>query len=243
MKLRNPRMIRVVATLAAGLIRVWTGTVRNRLVNHDRDAHPADVRHARYIYTFWHESLLAPARFRVPVRLLISKHADGELIAQAASRLGFGVVRGSTNRGGGGALMELLDASDAAHLMFTPDGPRGPRRRVQAGVIALASKSGLPIVPVGVGYTHAWRARSWDRFAVPRPFSENILVVGEAMPVAADLDREGTEAARLELERRMTALTDEAERRADPRRKAAPLPSPHFSSNLSTSSTDKTRTD
>ena len=65
---------------------------------------PVDPRYrGQKIYVFWHENILIPAyQYRVPsVRVLISQHADGELIAQTAQRLGFGVVRGSSTRGGG----------------------------------------------------------------------------------------------------------------------------------------------
>jgi lysophospholipid acyltransferase (LPLAT)-like uncharacterized protein len=214
MKLRNPRLIRVAAVLAAWLIRAWMATLRYRVVNRDDAEHPADADRQRYIYAFWHESLLAPVRFRARVRVLISRHADGELIALAAQRLGFGVVRGSTTRGGGGALVELWDCSQASHLVFTPDGPRGPRRRVQPGMIVLASRSGLPIVPVGVGYARAWRARSWDRFAVPRPFTRCVLVAGEAVRVPPGVDREGLEAFRRLTEERLLEATEAAERLA-----------------------------
>ena len=214
MKLRNPSLIRVVAVLAAGLIRAWMATVRLRVVNLDDTPHPADADRERFVYAFWHESLLAPVRFKARVRVLISKHADGELIAQACRYLGFGVVRGSTNRGGGGALVELWDCSRRDHLVFTPDGPRGPRRKVQPGLIALAARSGLPIVPVGIGYARAWRARSWDRFAVPRPFSSCVCVAGRSVRVPAEVDREGLDHFRGLVEERMREATEAAERLA-----------------------------
>jgi lysophospholipid acyltransferase (LPLAT)-like uncharacterized protein len=214
MKLRNPRVIRVVAVLVAGLIRLWMATVRLRVVNQDDAGHPADADVERFIYAFWHESLLAPVKFRARVRVLISKHADGELIAQACRYLGFGVVRGSTNRGGGGALVELWDCSRRAHLVFTPDGPRGPRRKVQPGVVMLAARSGLPVVPVGIGFTSAWRARSWDRFAVPKPFSACVCVAGRAISVPADVGRDGLEEYRRLIEQRMLDATEAAERLA-----------------------------
>jgi lysophospholipid acyltransferase (LPLAT)-like uncharacterized protein len=214
MKLRNPWLIRVVAVAAAGLIRLWMATVRLRVVNRDEVTHPADADRDRYVYAFWHESLLAPVKFKARVRVLISKHADGELIARAIQCLGFGVVRGSTNRGGTGALFELWDCSRQSHLVFTPDGPRGPRRKVQPGVVMLAARSGLPVVPVGIGYRRAWRARSWDRFIVPKPFTLCVCVVGTAVRVPADLDRLALDHYRRLVEESMLAATEAAERLA-----------------------------
>ena len=211
MKLRNPRLISIAAVLAAGLIRLWMSTVRTRLVNLDAHPHPADADRERFIYAFWHDSLLAPVKFKARVRVLISKHADGELIAQACRYLGFGVVRGSTTRGGGGALVELWDCSTQVHLVFTPDGPRGPRRKVQPGIIIMASRSGLPIVPVGIGFRRAWYARSWDRLAVPQPFSSSVGVLGPAISVPPEIDREQLEHYRKLVEERMLNVTVQAE--------------------------------
>jgi lysophospholipid acyltransferase (LPLAT)-like uncharacterized protein len=197
---------------------------RYRLINQDDHPHPADADKARYIYAFWHETFLAPVMFRARVRILISQHADGELIAQAAQRLGFGVVRGSTTRGGGRALAELWDCSQSAHLIFTPDGPRGPRRQIQLGMILLASLSGVPIVPVGVGYSRCWRAGSWDRFAVPKPFARVVFVAAKAIHVPGGLDRGGLEPYRAMVEARMLEATETAEREAVTQR----TPRPHF---------------
>ncbi len=217
MKLRNPRLIRVVALLAALLIRLWMATVRIQRVIRDDADHPADPDHSRYLYAFWHESLLVPVTFRTRVRVLISKHADGELIAQVCQHLGVGVVRGSTNRGGGRALVELWHCSEKAHLVFTPDGPRGPRRRVQPGMILLAARTGLPIVPIGIGFQRAWRARSWDRTAVPKPFSSCVCVAGKAIQVPADVDRDGLEQFRQIVEDAMLKATEAAEQLAGSR--------------------------
>lgn len=223
MKLRNPWLIRATAFLAAALIRAWMGTVRGRIDNRDATTHPADPDRHRFIYGIWHETLLAPVKFKTRAKVLISKHADGELIAQALGWLGFGVVRGSTNRGGGSAMVELWHCSDASHLVFTPDGPRGPRRTAKVGMVAMASHTGMPVVPVGIGYSRCWRAKSWDRLAVPRPFSKVFYVMGEAIHVPPDLDREGLERYRKIVEQRMLDATEAAEAQA-----AGGAPAPHF---------------
>jgi hypothetical protein len=212
MKLRNPSLIRFVAFIASLLIRAWMSTLRFRLFYQEGRVHPADPRRERFIYAFWHETLLAPTIRKTRVRILISLHADGEFIAQVCRLLGFGVVRGSPKRGGSLALLELLDSAAHAHLIVTPDGPCGPRRQLKLGIVYLASRSGLPIVPIGVGYPRAWRARSWDRFVVPYPFSTMYGVVGPAIHVPPGLDREELERYRQLVEERMLAATAAAER-------------------------------
>ena len=133
----------------------------------------------RYIYAFFHEVMLFPAYYWnwPEMHILISEHRDGELITQVIRRLGFSVVRGSTTRGGARALREMSLRIDRGHLCVTPDGPRGPRRSVHQGVAYLGSRTGFPIVGAGMAFKKPWRARSWDRFAVPRPFSPAACVV------------------------------------------------------------------
>jgi lysophospholipid acyltransferase (LPLAT)-like uncharacterized protein len=212
MKLRHPALIRFVAFVAALVIRGWMSTLRVRIVCRDGKVHPTDPRKERCIYAFWHETLLAPTVRKARVRILISTHADGELIAQVCRFLGLGVVRGSATRGGALALHQLIDGDERSHLVITPDGPRGPRRQLKVGIVYLASRTGLPIVPIGVGYSKAWRARSWDRFALPRPFSAMYGVIGPAVHVPPGLDRDGLEHYRRLVEDTCLSATADAER-------------------------------
>ncbi|MCI0359627.1 MAG: lysophospholipid acyltransferase family protein [Planctomycetaceae bacterium] len=234
MKLRHPLAIRLVAFLAALLIRLWMSTIRVRVISADGQPHPADPSTTRYLYAFWHETLLAPlVRRRLPARVLISQHADGELIAQVCQFLGIGVVRGSTARGGSQALMEMIrGGNDDRHLAITPDGPRGPRREIKPGIIMVASQTSLAIVPIGVGFTRAWRAGSWDRFAVPYPLSTIAAVIGEPIAIPDELDRGGMQACKQAVQAELLRLTqaaeDWAEQLSAQGRRAAP---PEFKSN------------
>jgi len=82
-------------------------------------------------------------------------------------------------------------------------------------LVFLASRSGLPIVPVGVAYTRAWRLRSWDRFAIPHPWSVATCVFGLAVSVPAGLDRPGLERYRRLIQQEMEAITAGAEHWAE----------------------------
>src|SRR5262245_42906866 len=116
MKLRNPSLIRLVGFVAAVVIRCWMGTIRSRLCLPDARQHPANPRRERFLYAFWHDSLLLPMAFKAPIHVLISQHADGELIAQACRYLRIGVIRGSTTRGGAKALLQLARWTRRSHL-------------------------------------------------------------------------------------------------------------------------------
>src|SRR4051812_10063687 len=228
MKSRNRWLIPYLASVVAFVIRLWMSTMRTRIVSVDGRMHPADPRDERFIYAFWHEGLLAPLATKPKIRVLISQHTDGEWIAQICERLGIGVIRGSTARGGCQALLEMIRSADGqTHLGITPDGPRGPRRELKPGVVMIASQTGLAIVPTGIGFVRAWRFGSWDRFALPLPGSIMVGVVGEPIFVPRDLDRNGLDQWVKLVEAEMLKLTAAAEQwaeriRRDGRRAAPP---------------------
>jgi lysophospholipid acyltransferase (LPLAT)-like uncharacterized protein len=225
MKINSRWATSLTAFLGACLVRGLGCTLRYRYHAVGPVHDPYDIPlESRYICVFWHENLLLPAyQFGRPdIRVLISQHRDGELIARICRWLGFGLVRGSTTRGGVEAVRELLRVGRESHVAITPDGPRGPRRRVQAGVVYLAARMRLPIIPMGIGYDRPWRAKSWDRFAFPRPWSRACCITGAPIQVPADASREELETFRLRVERALECISQAAESWAEA---GNPLPS------------------
>jgi lysophospholipid acyltransferase (LPLAT)-like uncharacterized protein len=211
MKIRSPWLIRLLASCLGALIWGWMSTIRVRYWSRDGQQHPVDASQQRFIYAFWHDSILAPMTTRTRIEMLISQHADGELVARICQWVGFGVVRGSSTRGGSEALVNMIRSDPHAHLGITPDGPKGPRRRVQLGMVYMASRTGVPIVPCGYGFTHVRRLNSWDRFAIPRPFSRIVAVVCEPIHVPPQLNREQLEHWRRHVEEAFLHVTAQAE--------------------------------
>jgi lysophospholipid acyltransferase (LPLAT)-like uncharacterized protein len=96
---------------------------------------------------------------------------DGDVVAAVLARLGYGVVRGSSSKGGADAMVACLMAlREGARPVLAVDGPRGPAGSVKSGAERLAEAEGVPIV-YGRVRARGWRARSWDRFLVPWPFA------------------------------------------------------------------------
>jgi lysophospholipid acyltransferase (LPLAT)-like uncharacterized protein len=218
MKIRDRRLI-----AAAG----WAGTRLARLLSASlrfeySSAGPVPVdplqspEREAFIYALWHENFLVPiVRFGNPdVAALVSGHADGRLLGTLIRATGMRVVHGSTNRGGVAAVRELL-RPDVGHVAVTPDGPRGPRRVVQPGVVYLASRTGLRIVPIGVGHHRPWRLKTWDSFAVPRPFSRVRCLLGRPLSVPPRIPAGRLDAyarlVQLELDRTTAAAQDWAD--------------------------------
>ncbi|MFN8179441.1 MAG: lysophospholipid acyltransferase family protein [bacterium] len=178
------------------------------------------------MYAHTHGVLLALSytHRRCGIQVMVSESRDGEIITRIIERLGFGTVRGSTTRGGERALVRLAALGrEGRDLGITPDGPKGPRGSAQPGAILIAARAGIPIVPLGVAASRAWRARSWDRFLVPKPFAEVWVVSGPPLRFTRE-DLGAIDVACATLARALADVEAEAEERAARRKGAEPAP-------------------
>jgi lysophospholipid acyltransferase (LPLAT)-like uncharacterized protein len=199
---------------AAVYVRTWMGSLSYRTAMYESAVDPVRPDFpGPAIGVFWHEYLLAPffLRGNTNTAILTSQHRDADWLAEAARHLGFTTIRGSTFRGGSQALLELLRRDDQRNLGIACDGPRGPRRRLAQGPIYLSSKLQVPIVTFGIGYDRPFRMRSWDRFAVPRPFSRVCWISGPRIQIPPRLSRTELERYRRQVEEVLDRLTLEAE--------------------------------
>lgn len=200
--------------MMSAAVRRWMGTMDYKVAYYDPAVDPVRPEaEGQKIYVFWHEYILAPLFLRgnCNLAMLLSRHRDADILARIAYHMGFDCVRGSTYKGGAVALRELLCDCQALNLAITPDGPRGPRRTLAPGCVFLASKLGLPLVLMGLGYDRPWRAGSWDRFAVPRIGSRVRAISSRAISIPANLDRAGIEHYRRNVENLLNRLSSEAE--------------------------------
>ena len=212
MKITNPTLWRAFGLLGTMSFRSWIDTIDFKWAFYDPEIDPA-IENRHFILMFWHEHILCPLFFRrhSNVTMLLSQHGDAEFVGQAAEMLGMRCVRGSTSKGGSMAMKQFLELKKHDVIAFTPDGPRGPRRVLAPGAIFLASKLQLPIVLLGIGYDQPWRVNSWDRFAIPRPFSRGRIISSPFLDVPNRLNKLDLEHFRQKFETLMNVLTAEAE--------------------------------
>jgi hypothetical protein len=215
MKIRNRHLLAAAGWAATRTAYALFHTLRFRYQPLGPSCAPADVPAGeRIIYCIWHENLLLPTLYfgRPDIAVLISQHRDGQLLGSLIQAFGMGMVCGSTTRGGVEAVRKLVDENAPfRHLAVTPDGPRGPRRVVQQGLVYVASRTGMKVACVGVGYRRPWRLKSWDRFALPKPFTRARCLTGEPIAVPAGLKAAGLEPYRLLIQAEMDRLNAAAE--------------------------------
>jgi lysophospholipid acyltransferase (LPLAT)-like uncharacterized protein len=177
---------------AAGplLVRALAATWRVRVRGAE---HLQGLRAARrpFVFVLWHSRIL-PLLYHhrhEEIVLLISRHRDGGYLADLGERWGYRSVRGSTQRGGEVGLLGIVRAlQGGAEVAITPDGPRGPAERVQAGAVAAAQHAGVPRLPIGARPSSAWWLGSWDRMCIPKPFAAIDVVYGPPIEVAPGKD-------------------------------------------------------
>jgi lysophospholipid acyltransferase (LPLAT)-like uncharacterized protein len=173
-------LLAVAPLLAAGVIRLLRALMRIEFVG-EKEPRSYWEREEHVILAFWHDQLLLMVTgYRGPgAKILISASKDGELIARTMRYFGQGAVRGSSTRGGRAAFKELLAlAKEPFDLVFTPDGPKGPRHTIKEGVVQLARLTGRPVIPMAFVCSRGHRFASWDRFLLPFPFSRGVFSFG-----------------------------------------------------------------
>ncbi|HVG31299.1 MAG TPA: lysophospholipid acyltransferase family protein [Pyrinomonadaceae bacterium] len=192
------------------LIRALGATARFRVEG--RENWEAATRDGRQpIYTFWHDQIMLGTYFwrRRGIVVMTSRSFDGEYIARFIQRFGYGAARGSSSRGGVGALAEMIRLARAGcPTGFSIDGPRGPRRVAKMGAVLLAKKTGCPVLPFTLNPARYYAAPSWDRLQVPLPFTLVRVSIAPPIRVAPDADAAALDAAREELQRALDSLSD-----------------------------------
>lgn len=186
------------------LMTLVCATLRRRV-----DEKSAFLKKNQAIVALWHNRIFVPCfvyryvlRGEVPMSMLTSASKDGTMLTTVARDYGMRTVRGSSRRRGAAGFLDMMrELREGCSMCITPDGPKGPRYRCHPGVIKLASMSGVPIVPLRIKYSCAYRVRSWDRFFIPMPFSRvELSTTAEPLCVPPDLSEEELSAwcARLE---------------------------------------------
>ncbi len=175
-KIRKIATTKMFGRLIYGLALIYSMTFRVKVVNESQWMDYLE-KGGRVLLCCWHQQFFIGVRlirryWAYSMTVMISKSTDGEIASRVAESAKIFPVRGSSSRGGGPALKEMINRLRqhrlALHLL---DGPRGPAGEVKPGAIAIADAADAAIVPVHVRADRAWYMRSWDQYMVPKPFA------------------------------------------------------------------------
>ncbi len=166
------------------------------------------------IVVLWHGKMLIPIYVHryLGITAMVSEHHDGEMIAQTVHRLGYKTVRGSSTRGGTRAFRQMLSLLKKGKICtILPDGPKGPRKQLKMGVVALAQRSGAYIIPLTFSADKKISLSSWDRFTLFRPLSRVCLLYGKPILLPSDIAASELEPYRLYVEKALNNLEKQAD--------------------------------
>jgi lysophospholipid acyltransferase (LPLAT)-like uncharacterized protein len=161
------------------------------------------------ILAFWHNRIfLATYYFRFRGIIVMSSQSfDSEYVARFIQRFGFGIVKGSSTRGGVGGLIEMIRLTKQGFPPgFSVDGPKGPVYQAKTGTLLIAKKTGYPVLPFSIEAENYWTIKSWDKLQIPKPFTRAKVLIGEAVEVSKTASDREMEIKHLELQEKLDKL-------------------------------------
>ena len=172
----------------------------------------------QWIYSAWHNNTATAVWMErnQGLAMMASDSSDGELIAGAISALGNLPIRGSSSAAGDRAVRDMVRAlRNGRSSALTPDGPRGPKYRLQPGVLWIAALSGCALLPYHIEADRQWEfSKSWDGHKIPKPFSTVYVCIGEPFEVSRAAMKSESEHLRDEFEKRMLDNAEHCSRMA-----------------------------
>lgn len=213
--LKDPAVLQLAGFLIACIVRA--SRLTNRFSVHITPAAaPYMAGEKQGVLCCWHGRMIMIPGLRprtMRIMALTSAHGDGGIIAAILHQFGVGSIRGSSSKRGSQALRELLSAvKDGQSIFITPDGPRGPAQKAASGIVWLAAKTGLPIVPISYSCTNPFIAKSWDSFMLPKPFGHIHICAADPILIPPLSETFTADDAALQLESALSAVTAEAEK-------------------------------
>jgi len=221
-KLSQSKPVKIVlGTLIAAHMAMVKRTNRWDVRNLDRVAHLVGSDQGIIALT-WHSRFLLlnsawQRGWQMP-HVMISRSHEGDIVHYTSRALGLQTIRGSSrklnaskvsptrHKGGRHAGAETLTALETGGcIVITPDGPRGPRQRLQVGALRLARLSGAPLIPCAFATSRRKAFRSWDRTLLPGWFGRGIIIWGEPVTIPRDTSDDDLETLRENIESAMNA--------------------------------------
>ncbi len=139
----------------------------------------------QYLCAFWHGKQWLPVMtlntHHGKSAVLVSPSRDGDILCTFLEKQGYTVVRGSSRRKNVASLAEMIrKLQEGYSLGLGVDGPVGPIYKAKSGLVQMAKKFDVDILPVGSAFSRKWIfKKAWDRYQMPKPFSKAVICIGK----------------------------------------------------------------
>ncbi len=200
--------------LLFGIFRIWYLTLNAHSKNPDVEKYIRGLP-GKYILTMWHGRifyLFYYCRDLTDLYLLISPSQDGDILARLGELMGYSIIRGSSFKKAVPSARSLIKVlKREGRIVIIADGSRGPRCKVQPGLLQIAGITGAPVIPLTFDARRKWILNSWDRFVLPFPFTRCAVNSGDPIQIPRRMDEESLRQKQMELESILNQLTLESE--------------------------------
>lgn len=168
------------------------------------------------IFAHWHgcELMIFPLVAKYKIATMTSTSKDGQLVDFAIRKMGAKTSKGSSTRGGIGALKGLvrLMVQEKYNASMAVDGPKGPIYQAKPGAFELSRLAKAKLVPVGAKANSFVRfEKSWNKAELPKPFARIVVWFGEPLDVVNKETSPKDIALKAQLEDKITDACHHAE--------------------------------
>ena len=168
------------------------------------------------VLTIWHGRVLMLPFFwnkKHPLNALVSPHADGRIVSVFLKKVGFGTIDGSSNEDANVAAINLLRSIEKDEaIAIIPDGPRGPRMKMNKSPLYFAQKSGKPLFGASYTIQRSFVLKTWDAMLFPLPYSRGILNITEPYYIPENATPEDIEKYRQAIENELNEMTHRSDK-------------------------------
>ena len=167
-----------------------------------------------FILAFWHSQLMMVGhvwKSKNTLNMLASSHSDGRFGSYIAGHFNLKNISIMSKNKSPSLRKVFKILNEKNYIGITPDGPRGPNKKVSEGIIKIAMHSQVPIIPLGFASNKNFKLNSWDSFLITYPFSKCNFVWGEPITIPSSAKENEIEKYKIFLEDKINSCVSIAQ--------------------------------
>ena len=167
-----------------------------------------------FILAFWHSQLMMVGyvwKSKNTLNMLASSHSDGRFGSYIAGHFNLKNISIMAKNKSPSLRKVFKILNEKNYIGITPDGPRGPNKKVSEGIIKIAMHSQVPIIPLGFASNKNFKLNSWDSFLITYPFSKCNFVWGEPITIPSSTKENEIEKYKIFLEDKINSCVSIAQ--------------------------------